>query len=97
MNFVENMISLHRLLSSYDPFEATTYQTLNEKAQDPTYFIPTYLDTKDIDLAFWVFKVVKLLTRHVLLSDRFFDAVQDSLGIAWGSLLMEPNQANLIR
>jgi hypothetical protein len=73
MTSVEKMISLNSLLSSYDPHEASAFQALDEKAQDPTYFIATYFDTEDIDHALWVYRVVKLLTRHILLTDKFFE------------------------
>jgi hypothetical protein len=51
MTFIEQMISLNRVLSSYDPHESTSFRTVDEKAQDPTYFIATYFDTKDIHQA----------------------------------------------
>ncbi|MPZ06774.1 MAG: hypothetical protein GEU26_10255 [Nitrososphaeraceae archaeon] len=73
MTFIEHMISLNRLLSSYDPHESTSFRTVDEKAQDPTYFIATYFDTKDIDQALWVYRLVRLLTRYILLSDKFFE------------------------
>lgn len=70
---IEKMISLNSLLSSYDLYEASAFQTIDEKAQDPTYFIATYFDTKDIDQALWVYRLVRLLTRYILLSDKFFE------------------------
>lgn len=73
MTSVEKMISLNSLLTSYDPNEAAAFQAIDEKAQDPTYFISTYFDTKDLDQALWVYRVVRLLTRHILLSDKFFE------------------------
>jgi hypothetical protein len=73
MTFVKQMISLNRVLSSYDRHESAYFRTVDEKAQDPTYFIATYFDTKDIDQAFWVYRLVRLLTRYILLSDKFFE------------------------
>ena len=73
MTFIEQMISLNRVLSSYDPHESTSFRTVDEKAQDPTYFVATYFDTKDIDQALWVYRLVRLLTRYILLSDKFFE------------------------
>ncbi len=70
---IEKMISLNSLLSSYDLHEASAFQAIDEKAQDPTYFIATYFDTKDIDQALWVYRLVRLLTRYILLSDKFFE------------------------
>jgi hypothetical protein len=77
MTFIEQMISLNMLLSTYDPPLSTTIQTIDEKAQDPSYFIATYFDTKDIDQALWVYRMVRLLTRYILLSDRFFEIGND--------------------
>ena len=73
MTFVEQMISLNNLLSTYDPPLSTTLRNIDEKAQNPTYFIATYFDTKDIDQALWVYRIVRLLARYILLSDRFFE------------------------
>ncbi len=70
---VEKKISLNSLLSSYDLHEASTFQAIDEKAQDPTYFIAAYFDTKDFDQALWVYRLVRLLTRYILLSDKFFE------------------------
>lgn len=73
MIFIEQMISLNKLLSSNDSHESTSFLTVDEKAQDHTYFIATYFDTKDIDQALWVYRLVRLLTRYILLSDKYFE------------------------
>ena len=75
--FIEQMISLNMLLGTYDPPLSTTFRTIDEKAQDPSYFIATYFDTRDIDQALWVYRMVRLLTRYILLSDRFFEIGND--------------------
>jgi hypothetical protein len=77
MIFIEQMISLSTLLSTYDLPLSTTFRAIDEKAQDPSYFIATYFDTKDIDQALWVYRMVRLLTRYILLSDRFFEIGND--------------------
>ena len=46
MAFIEQMITLSRLLMRYDFNLSTTFRTIDEKAQDPTYFVATYFDTK---------------------------------------------------
>ena len=71
--FVEKMISLSILLSTNDPPLTTAIQTIDEKVQDPTYFIATYFDTKDLDQALWVYRIVRLLARYILLFDRYFE------------------------
>lgn len=73
MTFIEQMTSLNKLLNSYDSRESTSFRTVDEKAQDPTYFIATYFDTKDIDQGLWVYKLVRLLARYILLFDKYFE------------------------
>jgi hypothetical protein len=77
MGFIEQIISLSILLSNFDPPLSTTYRTIDEKAQDPSYFIATYFDTKDVYQALWVYRMVRLLARYVLLLDRFFEIGDD--------------------
>lgn len=73
MTFIEQMISLSRLLMMYDLNISSTFRTVDEKAQDPTYFVATYFDTKDIEQALWVYRMIRHLTRYVLLYDKFFE------------------------
>ena len=67
------MITLSILLNTYDPHLSATIRTVDEKAWDPSYFVATYFDTKDLDQALWVYRMVRLLARYILLSDRFFE------------------------
>ena len=73
MAFIEQMISLSRLLMSYDLHISTAFRTIDEKAQDPTYFVATYFDTKDIQQALQVHRMVRLLARYILVYDRYFE------------------------
>ena len=73
MTFIEQMISLSRLLMIYNLHISTAFRTIDEKAQDPTYFIATYFDTKDIHQALWVYRMVRLLARYILVYDRYFE------------------------
>lgn len=73
MAFIEQMISLSRLLMRYDLHISTTFRTIDEKAQDPMYFVATYFDTKDIQQALWVYRMVRLLARYILVYDRYFE------------------------
>ena len=73
MAFIEQMISLSRLLMSYDLHISTAFSTIDEKAQDPTYFVATYFDTKDIQQALQVYRMVRLLARYILVYDRYFE------------------------
>jgi hypothetical protein len=73
MTFIKQMISLSKLLMMYDLHLSTTFRTIDEKAQDPTYFVATYFDTKDIKQALWVYRMVRLLARYILVYDRYFE------------------------
>ena len=73
MAFIEQMISLSRLLMRYDLHISTAFRTIDEKAQDPMYFVATYFDTKDIQQALWVYRMVRLLARYILVYDRYFE------------------------
>ena len=74
INFIGQMISLSKLLMMYDLNISTTFRNVDEKAQDPTYFVATYFDTKDMEQALWVYRMIRLLARYVLLYDKFFEA-----------------------
>ena len=73
INFIGQMISLSKLLMKYDLNISTTFRNVDEKAQDPTYFVATYFDTKDMEQALWVYRMIRLLARYVLLYDKFFE------------------------
>jgi hypothetical protein len=75
--FVEQMVSLSALLNSYDRNFNDSFPAIDENAQDPTYFIATYFDTKNITEALWVYRTVRSLTRYILLLDRFYEAGND--------------------
>jgi hypothetical protein len=81
MTFIEQMISLSRLLMRYDLHISTTFRTIDEKAQDPTYFVATYFDTKDIQQALWVYRMVRLLARYILVYDRYFETGKNRYAI----------------
>jgi hypothetical protein len=71
--FVEQMVSLSALLNSFDRNFNNSFPAIDENAQDPTYFIAAYFDTKNIAEALWVYRIVRSLTRYILLSDRFYE------------------------
>jgi hypothetical protein len=75
--FVEQMVSLSALLNSYDRNFNNSFPAIDENAQDPTYFIATYFDTKNITEALLVYRTVRSLTRYILLLDRFYEAGND--------------------
>ncbi|MFL6362793.1 MAG: hypothetical protein ACJ71J_10030 [Nitrososphaeraceae archaeon] len=71
--FVQHMVSLSALLSSFDMNLDNPFPGIDENAQDPTYFIAAYFDTKNIAESLWVYRIVRSLTRYILLSDRFYE------------------------
>ena len=71
--FVKQMVSLSALLSSFDRNLDNSFPAIDENAQDPTYFIAAYFDTKNISEALWVYRIIRSLTRYILLSDRFYE------------------------
>ena len=75
--FVEQMVSLSALLNSFDQNFNNSFPAIDENAQDPTYFIAAYFDTKNIAEALWVYRIVRSLTRYILLSDRFYETGND--------------------
>jgi hypothetical protein len=75
--FVKQMMSLSALLSSFDRNFNNSFPAIDENAQDPTYFIAAYFDTKNIAEALWVYRIVRSLTRYILLSDRFYETGND--------------------
>ena len=75
--FVKQMVSLSALLSSFDRNLDNSFPAIDENAQDPTYFIAAYFDTKNIAEALWVYRIIRSLTRYILLSDRFYETGND--------------------
>jgi hypothetical protein len=75
--FVQQMVSLSALLSNFDRNLDNSFPVIDENAQDPTYFIAAYFDTKNIAESIWVYRIVRSLTRYILLSDRFYETRND--------------------
>jgi len=46
--FVQQMVSLSSLLSNFDQNLNNSFPEIDEKAQDPSYFIAAYFDTKNL-------------------------------------------------
>ena len=75
--FVQKMVPLSRLLSSFDQSLGNSFPDIDENAQDPTYFIAAYFDTKNVAESIWVYRIVRSLTRYILLLDRFYETRND--------------------
>jgi hypothetical protein len=75
--FVQQMVPLSALLSSFDRNLDNSFPDVDENAQDPTYFIAAYFDTKNLAESIWLYRIVRSLTRYILLSDRFYETGKD--------------------
>ena len=73
VNFIDRMISLSKLLMTYDLHISPAFRVIDEKAQDPTYFFTAYVDTNNLEQALWIHRIIRHLTRYILLYDRFFE------------------------
>jgi hypothetical protein len=71
--FLQQMVSLSSLLSNFDQNLNNSFSTIDENAQDPSYFIAAYFDTKNLAEALWVYRIIRSLTRYILLSDRYYE------------------------
>ena len=99
--FVEQMVSLSALLNSFDRNFNNSFSAIDENAQDPTYFIAAYFDTKNIAEALWVYRIVRSLTRYILLSDRFYETGNDRYALlakqvhkSVNKLLLQSSESN---
>src|SRR5215475_5451974 len=59
--FIERMIPIGALLSSLDQKLNDFFPEIDENTQDPTYFIATYFDTKNLTDALLVYKTIRSL------------------------------------
>ena len=75
------MISISVLLIEYDPPLSDIIRRIDEKAQDPSYFIAPYFDTKDVTKALWIYRIIRLLAKYILLSDRFYEIGNDKYAL----------------
>ena len=75
--FVHQMVSLSKLLSSFHRKLDKSIPSIDKNAQDPAYFIAAYFDTANLGDAILVYRVVRSLTRIILLSDRFYETGND--------------------
>jgi hypothetical protein len=78
-DILDNIHELENLLNTYYPEASPIMQYLDAKSQDlSTYFLITYCSTRDIDQSLWVYRMVQLLVRYVLLYDRFYEIGDES-------------------
>jgi hypothetical protein len=79
--FVQRMVSLSILLSHFDRNQDVSFPGIDENANDPTYFLAAYFDTENIAEALRVYRIVKSLTRYVLLLDKFHETGADKYAL----------------
>lgn len=71
--FVNQMVSLSKLLSSFHRKLDKSIPSIDKNAQDPAYFIAAYFDTANLGDAILVYRIIRSLTRIILLYDRFYE------------------------
>jgi hypothetical protein len=92
------MISLSALLNSFDRnFSNHSFPAIDENAEDPTYFIAAYFDTKNLAEALWVYRIVRSLTRYILLSDRFYETGNDKYALLAKQVRKSLNEELLLK
>jgi hypothetical protein len=79
--FVNEMVSLSKLLSSLHRKLDKSIPSIDKNAQDPAYFLAAYFDTINLDDAISVYRIVRSLTRIILLSDRFYETGNDKYAL----------------
>lgn len=84
--FANMMQPLSAVLSSFDQKLGNSYPEIDENTQDPTYFMVTYIDTKSIGEAFWVYSTVRLLTRYILFVDKLFETGDERYSMVAGQI-----------
>jgi hypothetical protein len=90
--FVQQMVPISELLNSFDRYLGNAFPDIDENTRDPTYFIAAYFDTKNISESIWVYRIVRALTRYVLLSDRFYETRNDKYILLANQVLKSLNE-----
>ena len=90
--FVQQMVPISELLNSFDQYLGNAFLDIDENTRDPTYFIAAYFDTKNISESLWVYRIVRALTRYVLLSDRFYETRNDKYTLLANQVLKSLNE-----
>jgi hypothetical protein len=79
--FVNQMVPLSKLLSRLHSKLDKPIPIIDKNTQDPTYFVAAYFDTTNIGDAILVYRIVRSLTRIILLSDRFHETCNDKYAV----------------
>jgi hypothetical protein len=90
--FVQQMVPISELLNSFDGEIENSFPDIDENTRDPTYFIAAYFDTKNISESIWVYRIVRALTRYILLSDRFYETRNDKYTLRANQVLKSLNE-----
>ena len=73
MPFLQQMVRISALLSNFDRNLDHSFPFIDDNTQDPSYFMAAYFDTRNIVEALWIYRIVRSLTRYILLLDRFYE------------------------
>jgi hypothetical protein len=97
-SLINGVYQLDILLSTYDPPVSSILQYIDSKGQDlSTYFMTAYFNTKDVGIGLWVYRMVRLLVRYVLLYDRFYEVGDKSYGLMAKQVLQKVNNLSIER
>jgi hypothetical protein len=72
-HFINQFIKVGRCLVEIERRSGNYMERLDHNASDPTYFLATYYETENIDRSLGAYRLIKLLTRFIILSDKFHE------------------------
>jgi hypothetical protein len=81
MPFLQQMVRISTLLSTFDGNLDDSFPFIDDNTRDPTYFMAAYFDTKNIVESLWIYRIVRSLTRYILLLDRFYETRNTSYSL----------------
>jgi hypothetical protein len=95
-SLINGIYQLDMLLDRYDPPVSSILQSIDKKGQDlSTYFIAAYFNTKDVDKGLWVYRMIRLLVRYILLYDRFYEVGDKNYGLMAKQVLQKIRELSI--
>jgi hypothetical protein len=86
------MVYLGALLNTFERGSDISFPAIDENTHDPTYFMAAYFDTKDIAVALSAYRIVRALTRYILLSDIFYETRNNKYALVAKRVLRSLNK-----
>jgi hypothetical protein len=90
--FARKMVYLGALLNTFERGSDISFPAIDENTHDPTYFMAAYFDTKDIAVALSAYRIVRALTRYILLSDIFYETRNNKYALVAKRVLRSLNK-----